>query len=763
MAPRPIRPKDEPTGNDDNAADSKGGKRRAVSSACIPCRKRKSKCDGGVPSCSTCIAVYRTECSYDADSDHRRKGALKRDIQSLTAQNDSLEVILASLRSLPEGEAFSLLRSLRADTDPDAIANALRSEVRLPHNFAQQTLEADFVQGSATPSTSTHADDSFGAAISRTHSGESQYYAPSQLSVTSAPVDKSQEWFNSPEDPEFVDHLLNLYYCWLYPFHSFVCWETFNKDRLHGGTDFCSSALMYAILAIGCHYSDRPQARTDPNNPSTAGDIYFAEAKRIVNNADKPHLTTVQALGIMSLREGSAGRDSLAYQYAGRSVRMALEMGLHLSVLKENMRTVDAQVRKIAFWAVFNLETICAVSLGRVSQLPRSAADIDTPSINARSETQSWKPYEDNDISNYSSAEQPARTLLFKDQMSKLSQLASDMVNTFYAPREQFTSRSLAAAYAQYQSWYQSLPEVFWLQNTTLPHVLVLHIYYYACVLHLFRPYIKLDLRAANLYPLDTCTLCANEISAILGALRAMYGLRRVTSPVTSFVLSACTIHLLNLPSDTAAANLTQGLHDLEALSVNHPFAARAIDIIRSLSSKWNITLPEGAAAVANYRGTSIRKSPIQTSFFAASIPRKQSSEGRKRSAASSNSQTKESPFAPPSSHPQQQLPQHPQQHHDLKYPPQTSSTAVFSDPSAPLDPRSGNFWTPFPTQVMPNPHLDDSSTNFDFTRFGGQPHQWQSYGVMPSQQQHVQGYRPGPPSGPMDETMSGAEQWHWE
>lgn len=73
--------------------------------------------------------------------------------------------------------------------------------------------------------------------------------------------------------------------------------------------------------------------------------------------------------------------------------------------------------------------------------------------------------------------------MLFKDQLSKLSELASDMVNTFYAPRERFTSRRLAETYAQYQAWYQNLPEAFRLENTSLPHVLVLHMYYYGCVL----------------------------------------------------------------------------------------------------------------------------------------------------------------------------------------------------------------------------------------------------------------------------------------
>ena len=69
------------------------------------------------------------------------------------------------------------------------------------------------------------------------------------------------------------------------------------------------------------------------------------------------------------------------------------------------------------------------------------------------------------------------------EQLIQLSELASDIINTFYAPRERFTIRGLAKAYTQYQEWYQNLPDVFRPENTTLPHVLVLHMYYYACIL----------------------------------------------------------------------------------------------------------------------------------------------------------------------------------------------------------------------------------------------------------------------------------------
>ena len=309
------------------------------------------QCDGNVPSCSTCIAVYRTECSYDADSDHRRKGALKRDIHSLQQQNDALDVIVDSLRKLPESDAVALLHSLRADVNADVLAESLRSNVRLPHNYAPQTLEADLAQQISTPTSATFGEPGFPAPLTRDNSGEQ-----SLTNISSIP-EQSSEWLRVPQDAEFVEHLLNLYQCWIYPFYSFVCWDHFIHDMNNGRTDYCSAMLVNAVLSFACHYSDRAQARTDPQAPGTAGDHFFAEAKRLVDSEETPRLTTVQALGIMSLRETSAGRDSNGYQLAGRSVRMALELGLHLSIIRDGMRATEAEVRKVTFWAVFNLET----------------------------------------------------------------------------------------------------------------------------------------------------------------------------------------------------------------------------------------------------------------------------------------------------------------------------------------------------------------------------------------------------------------------
>lgn len=260
-------------------------------------------------------------------------------------------MIVASLRSLPEGEAVSLLHSLRSDTNDDVIAASLRSNVRLPHSYAPQTLEADFAQQMTQAPTSTDMDDEMHA-LKR---------EPSMQSIMSASGTSAAEspavWFRSPQDAESVEHLLNLYFCWVHPIYPLFSRDHFLHDMGRGRSDFCSAMLVNALLAFACHYSDRPQARTDPANPGTAGDHFFAEAKKLLDKSDRPSLTTVHALGVMAIRETSLGRDSSGYQYTGRCSRMALELGLHLGVIGSGLKPSDADVRKITFWGVFNLET----------------------------------------------------------------------------------------------------------------------------------------------------------------------------------------------------------------------------------------------------------------------------------------------------------------------------------------------------------------------------------------------------------------------
>ncbi len=117
--------------------------------------------------------------------------------------------------------------------------------------------------------------------------------------------------------------------------------------------------------------------------------------------------------------------------------------------------------------------------------------------------------------------------------------------------------------------------------------------YYHTVVLHLFRPFLKVDLVDSNVHPRDICTTSAEGISSLMNTYRDLYGLRRSTPMTTHFVMTASTIHLLDLPSLSASASLAQGIADLRAISTNHLFARRCLLVIKTLGEKWAIELPK--------------------------------------------------------------------------------------------------------------------------------------------------------------------------
>lgn len=131
-------------------------------------------------------------------------------------------------------------------------------------------------------------------------------------------------WTRVTDNSALVEHLMALYFCWEYPTFASLSKEHFIVDFRVGRPRYCSPLLVNALLAVGCRFSNQPEARADPNNHDTAGDHFFEEAKRLLAEDKGQSLTKVQALGLMSIREASYGRDTESWFYSGQSIRIAL-------------------------------------------------------------------------------------------------------------------------------------------------------------------------------------------------------------------------------------------------------------------------------------------------------------------------------------------------------------------------------------------------------------------------------------------------------
>lgn len=165
----------------------------------------------------------------------------------------------------------------------------------------------------------------------------------------------SGTWTTITDDVNLVQHLLALYFCWEYPTFASLSKEHFLRDFQAGRHRYCSSILVNALLALGCRFSTQPMTRANPNDPYSSGDHFFKECQRLFyEETDHHSLTTIQALGIMSIREASCGRDSESWYYAGQSIRLAVEMGLHR--IHDDDDEDELAVQSATFWGAFALD-----------------------------------------------------------------------------------------------------------------------------------------------------------------------------------------------------------------------------------------------------------------------------------------------------------------------------------------------------------------------------------------------------------------------
>jgi len=169
----------------------------------------------------------------------------------------------------------------------------------------------------------------------------------------------NETWTRVTSDAAFVEHLLALYFCWEYPTFASLSKEHFLEDFRTGNERHCSPLLVNALLAVGCRFSEQRNARSVPDDSKTKGDHFFGEALRLLNEQQDRHvLTTIQALGLMSIREASCGRSSESLFLSGQSIRLAIEMGLHLDINLSDSKEAEIEhaVRSATFWGAFSLD-----------------------------------------------------------------------------------------------------------------------------------------------------------------------------------------------------------------------------------------------------------------------------------------------------------------------------------------------------------------------------------------------------------------------
>ncbi|KAJ9493182.1 hypothetical protein VN97_g79 [Penicillium thymicola] len=608
-------------------------KRRCVSTACVACRKRKSKCDGNLPSCAACSSVYHTPCVYDPNSDHRRKGVYKKDTDTLRTRNTTLQTLIQAILNYEEADAFELVRQIRSCDDLEDVATSVIAQEK-------GLMSADKAAKESAVSNENLAEiDQFESELagkmselmldgSRKFIGGtsnliflppgSELHESASIQNNLLDVDNQthavSRWTEVTDDDSLIGHLMTMYFTWHYPFFTTLSKNMFYRDYIHGvSSSYCSALLVNAILALGCHFSSWQGAFDDPQNLATAGNHFFREAKRLVLENDEHEnakLCTVQAFALMSVREAGCGREGKGWVYSGLSFRMAFDLGLNLDSANlgaHSLSDEEIDARRITFWGCYLIDKCWSNYLGRQPQLTSTNANVPKFDVLPQEEIELWSPYTDSGVGHEHT--QPSRTRAVALQISKLCEISGDVLVFFYHPTELESSqpkhselKKLSDVHTRLEAWKNKLPRELMAKEGQLPQVLVMHMLYQLQIIHLYRPFLKYTKAntplPSHVSPRKICTQAAATVSKLLRIYRRGYGLKQICNIAVYIAHTTCTVHLLNLPDKNAQRDVIHGLKNLEEMAEGWLCARRTLRILDISANKWQVELPPEAISI---------------------------------------------------------------------------------------------------------------------------------------------------------------------
>ncbi|KAF4844839.1 Nitrogen assimilation transcription factor nit-4 [Colletotrichum siamense] len=407
---------------------------------------------------------------------------------------------------------------------------------------------------------------------------------------------------------DMQNHLLDIYWRWQNPWNYVIHKGTFLRSfKGEDGGKYCSPLLLSAIFAISARYSDRPELRSDPNDPNTAGDAFCEHAKiLLLYESEAPTITTVQAACLLALRIMSDGKEALGWLYSGNATRMAHNLGLNLDcskfVTSGLLSEDEADTRKVTWWGCYVVDKLFSLGLGRPSSTPKSSITCPKPSIDNEEEYTPWKPtpggaFDDSTLGVHSHISSTAH------HVSETYTIACEAMDMIYAINSKLSPREIedivTKADVELQSHYRALPSYLRLPSSPkvpmLPHICLFHIQYHAHLILLHRPLMRkrksrrsvsksasspedtsslADDEYANEH-MATCRHSAAEIARLLRVYKQQYTLRRIPIAAVHLCFSAVIIHLIDARPSNPKRQLA--IHHLQT----------CIDALRDLRTAW--------------------------------------------------------------------------------------------------------------------------------------------------------------------------------
>ncbi|KAK4085570.1 transcriptional regulator family: Fungal Specific TF [Trichoderma aggressivum f. europaeum] len=393
--------------DDDKAGDAESApsqpiqKRRRVTRACDECRRKKIKCDGKQP-CTHC-SVYSYECTYDKPSNRRRNPAPQY-IEALESRLQRAESLLRKFVPDIDLADPNLDPAIQQEFHNRERARAEVAKLRTPHpaepdpNDTQLTSMIDSIG-------QLDLDDkggwdfygiSSGAVFLRRMKenfrgmlgpvGKGPFLPrPSDrtaglLNFDTPPVGSPFSTISSyPELPpkdvarKLCYYSLSCATCLVRIVHVPSFYEKFDYiyERQHepmSPDDTQFLALFYAVLALGCMYSNLDDSSSGGMTYRFAideGVKYYKIARSLLRDVTECRsLVSIQTLVFIILFLQSTANLNTCYSFVGIALRSALRMGLHRHLQHERIGNIEQQVRRRVFYVIRQMDIYVSTMLG---------------------------------------------------------------------------------------------------------------------------------------------------------------------------------------------------------------------------------------------------------------------------------------------------------------------------------------------------------------------------------------------------------------
>ncbi|KFA79959.1 hypothetical protein S40288_05116 [Stachybotrys chartarum IBT 40288] len=491
----------------------------AVTLACNPCRKRKSKCDGVKPACSPCASrqwpcVYRTPV-IPAIAQHE-----------LVELQDTLQQyrrVLDLLRNAPDEEAAAMLSQLKnqdsltefvhaLDTRsvpslpstpvevqkaPDAAARLALGfdiNIRFPQAFprldpieisdnhlrllsaGRATLSASRKRKRLRTHTASPIDPSTATKLSLPNLEARERLTPPALESIQA-IDsrlqalKVQIWTPVNISSAFAARALSFYLVHEHPVLGLLDANLFIRDLVKGHGPFCSPLLVNSVLAWCCaSYSQfEPHA-------ATLSAALLEEAKTLWHqDKQRDSIINISAAVFLAITSNYHGMDrsGLTYLDAGAEIgsRLSLFDCADASTPVPCLVDDDTEVAaSYAVWGAFEWHTVHSIYFRRrhrIKHPPTLPIPGDTFGPNLA-------PYMGSTFT----------------WVSKFWLIVHETFRDGYLAYSRSSFSNAQSAYRKFLGWSESLPPDARRSEPCANHVLIMHIWYQTVLMDVWRPFL---------------------------------------------------------------------------------------------------------------------------------------------------------------------------------------------------------------------------------------------------------------------------------